>query len=65
MTRHEANVMTAYTGIFMTEFDSFHQYVEKILKRPVFTHELGYKEIAEDIKEASKADFLEICKGVA
>ena len=58
LTKEQAAVITAYTGIMTGDFDTFHQYAEKIMGRPVFTHEFGNKKIAEEIKEASKEDFL-------
>ncbi len=61
MTAKEAAVIGAYTGILMGKFSDLHEYVEKIMGRPVFTHELGSEEMSKKIKEASKADFLAIC----
>lgn len=60
MTREEAAVIGAYTGILVGDFADLTSYIEKILGRPVFTHELGEREIWEQIKERSRADFLKI-----
>lgn len=65
MNKREAVVVTAYTGIGMSKFDDFHEYVEEIMGRPVWTHELARKEVWEELKELSKAEFLEICAGVS
>lgn len=65
MTKNEAAVIMAYTGQVMLtgdDFDIFHRYIEKILNRSVFTHELGNESVWDEIKEKSKADFLDICK---
>jgi len=61
MTKHEANVVTAFTGILCGQFSDFHEYVEKLLDRPVWTHEFASKELAELIKEKSKPEFAKIC----
>lgn len=65
MTKREAAIIMAYTGTAMLtgeDFDIFHKYVEHILGRPVFTHELGSESVWDEIKEKSKNDFLDICK---
>lgn len=64
MTKREAAIVSAYTGIFMGHFDAFQQYVEEIMERPVMTHEMGFKGVAEEIKAASKADFIKLCESV-
>lgn len=45
----------------MCDFADMHEYIEKIMGRPVWTHELADKRIWQQIKEKSKSDFLEIC----
>ena len=65
MTKNEAAVIMAYTGQVMLvgdDLDIFHRYIERILNRPVFTHELGSESVLDEIKEKSKNDFLDICK---
>ena len=67
MTKHEAAVVMAYTGIAMCcgdDWGVFHKYIEDIMKRPVFTHELADEKVTEQIKEKSKPDFIEICKNL-
>lgn len=58
MTKREAAIVSAYTGYLIGEFSDFHAYVEEIMGRPVFTHELP--NIAEELKEKSKKDFMSI-----
>lgn len=60
MTRQEAAIVTAYTGICIGDFSDFHEYAEKILGRPIFTHEFANKEIKDQIKNASRDDFISI-----
>ena len=65
MTKHECAIVMAHTGICMLTGDDFgiyHVYIEKIMGRPVWTHELAVPEIAEEITEKSLNDFLELCK---
>lgn len=62
MTKQEKLIVSAYTGFLMTNFDDFHEYVEKLLNRPVFTHEFSLDIIISEIQAKSKADFLKLCK---
>jgi len=65
MTDREKAIVMAYTGICMLEgekFNIFHKYVEEIMGRPVYTHEMGVKAVDDEIKEKAKPDFLELCK---
>lgn len=61
LTKEQAAIISAYTGITCCEFGIVHEYIEKVLGRPVWTHELADKALLEKIKEASKQDFLAIC----
>jgi len=60
MTKREAAIVSAYTGALLGEFSDMHKYVEKILDRPVFTHEFGNKDFAIFIKIESKEDFINL-----
>lgn len=63
MTDKEKAIVMAYTGICMLaedKFNIFHKYVEKLMGRPVYTHELGF--LADEIKEKAKDDFIKLCK---
>lgn len=64
MTKEECAIIMAYTGICMLtgeDFGIFHKYVENIMGRPIWTHEMGIGSIADEIKEKSKNDFLKLC----
>lgn len=63
MTLDEKIVVSAYTGYLMCDFNEVHRYVEKLLGRPVLTHELARGKIQDEIREKAKADFLKICAG--
>jgi len=58
LTREQSAVISAFTGILCGPFDAMHEYVEKIMGRPVWTHEMGDKKISTEIKEKSRADFI-------
>lgn len=61
MTKKEKIIVSAYTGYLMCDWDDMHQYIEKKLGRPVWTHELAFEEMQEKIREATKDDFLALC----
>lgn len=65
MTDKEKAIVMAYTGVTMLKgekFSIFHKYIEDIMGRPVFTHELSDEFVWEQIKEKSSTDFLRLCE---
>lgn len=60
MTKHEAVVVTAYTQICIGDFSEYKKYAEKLLGRPICTHELMYDDVVEEIRRKSKPDFMAI-----
>lgn len=64
MTKRESAIVGAYTGILCGPFEALHEYVEEILGRPVFTHEMGSKAVADEIKEKSRSDFVAMAQSV-
>ena len=62
MTKQEKIILSAYTGILMCEFDDLHKYIEEVLERPVFTHELASEDVMKEIREACKTDFMKIIR---
>lgn len=64
MTDREKAIVMAYTGKTMltgNKFQIFHKYVEDIMGRPIWTHELGIESIVDEIKAKSKDDFIALC----
>lgn len=60
MTDKEKAIVMAYTGTCMLiedKFNIFHEYVEKLMGRPVYTHELGF--LADEIKERAEIEKLQ------
>jgi len=64
MTKYEGAVLSAFTGRMIGSFSEFHKYAEKIMERPIFTHEFASKQLEAEIKEKSKQDFLKICNDI-
>ena len=65
MTLKERVIVEVYTGACMVvgeERGEVYKYMENIIGRPVFTHELARNEIQEELKERSKDDFVNLCK---
>jgi len=64
MTDKEKAIVMAYTGVCMLsgdKFKIFHEYVENIMGRPVYTHEMVIKAIDDEIKEKAKTNFIALC----
>ena len=64
MTDREKAIVMAYTRICMLTGDKFqiyHKYVEDIMGRPVWTHEMAFDSIADEIRAKSKDDFIALC----
>ncbi len=64
MNKREAAIISAYTGVMVGDFGDMHKYIEEILERPVFTHELGSQVIVDLIKKKSKDDLLQIHENI-
>jgi len=64
MTKHEAAVISAYTGIMVGSFSDMHKYAEKKLNRPIFTHEFADKDLYKELKEKSHDDLIKICENI-
>ena len=60
ITKREASIISAYTGILLGSFSDMHSYVEEKMGCAVFTHEMGYRKISEEIKKLSEDDFMNL-----
>lgn len=60
LTKQQAAIIGAFTGKLCGTFSDLHEYIEKLLGRPVWTHELGNKELSSKIKEAAREDFMKL-----
>lgn len=61
MTVREGAVISAYTQVLVCDMHYLHEYIEEIMGRPVFTHEIPG--IADEIRERSKNEFMNIIRG--
>jgi hypothetical protein len=64
MTKHEAAVMTAFTGILIGDFGDFHAYAEEIRDKPIFSHQFGDASFAKRVNEESCTDFIVINENI-
>jgi len=55
-------IVGAYTGMLCGEFGSLHTYIEQLLGRPVWTHEMADADLMATVKELAKPDFLRLAK---
>lgn len=65
MTKKEAVVIEAYTGVCMLKGEDrnlFYKYINQLMGRKVYTHELPV--LINEIKEKAKPDFIKICKNM-
>lgn len=60
MTKQEAAIVSAYTGYLLGDFSDMHAYVEKLMDRPVFTHEMGSEVFRANLRELARPDFVSI-----
>lgn len=61
MTLQERIIVSAYTGYLMCDFSKVHEYIEKTLGRPVWTHELADVRVKEEIRDKTRDAFLALC----
>lgn len=64
LTRREAAVISAYTGVLTGPFNDMHQYAEEIMERPVWSHEFGSKDFADELARRAKPDFIALAEAV-
>lgn len=61
MTQQERLVVSAYTGVLMTDFSLVHKFIEEKLGHPVWTHEFARDDTWEEIRFCLKPAFLALC----
>ena len=55
MTKREAAIISAYTGYVIGDIDEMYKYINEIMGRTVFTHEISI--LFDEIREKAKTDF--------
>ena len=62
MTKREGAIISAYTGIMVANsFSDVQEYADELFGYPTFTHQFGNEAFANEFKEKSKADFMNLC----
>lgn len=61
LTREQAAIIGAFTGICCGPFSDIHNYAERKLGRPMWTHEFAAESVARELKEAAREDFARLC----
>lgn len=61
LTKEQAIVVSAYTGITCCDFSLLHEDVEKRLGHSVWTHQFADKDFVGKIKELYREDFISMC----
>lgn len=61
LTKEQAAVLGAFTGIMSGPFSDLQEYAEKKLGRSVWTHEFASEHFFSQLKELSREDFIAIC----
>jgi len=49
-------VLSAYTGVLMCKFSDMHEYIEKVMERAVWTHQLADQRIQDEIRDKIKSN---------
>ena len=50
-----AAVLSAYTDYLLGDFSEMHEYIEHVLRRPVFTHEMAIEAFGYELRQAIKS----------
>ena len=61
LTREQAAIIGAYTGVLAGPFGDVRGLAEQKLGHPIWTHEFANPELWEQLKVALTDDFLSIC----
>jgi hypothetical protein len=61
LTKEQAAIIGAYTGVVCGPFADVHTYAEKMLKRSIVPHELTDKMVRNEVRHVAKDDFLSLC----
>ncbi len=61
LTKEQAAIIGAYTGFLCGQFSDMHELIERVMGRPVWTHEMGNPDFMEKVRKAVQPEFLSIC----
>ena len=60
LTKEQAAIISAFTGISCGPFSDIHGYAERVLGRPIWMHQFADKELWAELREAASDDFIAI-----
>lgn len=65
MTKKESLIISAYTGFMVCKnFSDMHEFIEQVMERPVFTHEMGSEQFLKEVQERLKPQLIELIKNI-
>lgn len=65
MTKKESLIISAYTGFMICKkFSDMHEFIEQVMERPVFTHEMGSEHFLKEVQERLKPQLIELIKNI-
>lgn len=65
MTKKESLIISAYTGFMICkQFSDMHEFIEQVMERPVFTHEMGSEHFLKEVQERLKPQLIELIKNI-
>ena len=65
MTKRESLIISAYTGYMVCkEFSDLHEFIEEVMKRPVFTHELACEQFNSELREKLKPKIVGLIENI-
>ena len=60
MTKHEAAVISAFTGYMIGNFADMHEYAEQLFGERIFTHQFANEGFVAQFKKLATPDFMKI-----
>lgn len=63
LTKEQAAIVGAYTGVAAGPFGDIQEYAERVLGRPIWTHEFADPRVSDELRAAARDDFIAICHG--
>lgn len=61
LTKEQAAIIGLYTGVSCGPFADIQELAEKVMERPIWTHQMADKKLWDVMKEKVKPQFLELC----
>ena len=66
MTKEEAILLSAYTGVLLVpDFSDVHKFCEDTLGRTIWTHEFADQDVQKEIREKLRPQIMELVQNIA